>query len=183
MIRDEVVVAVFGTHDSAEAALKTLQRGGIDMRKISIVGRDYHSEERPLGYFNLGDRIRFFGKNGAFWGSLAGILLGSFVLFIPVFGHLIILGPLAATIVGGAQGAVIGGGVGAVVGALTDIGVPRDSAVRYELEVKADKFLLLVHGAAEEVERARLILEQGSAESVDAHASESAKQPSAAAAS
>ena len=162
-----VMIAVYGSHSSAEAGLKMLERGGIEMRRISIVGRDYHTEEQPIGYFNLGDRVRFFGKYGAFWGTLAGILLGSFVMFIPVFGHLIILGPLAATIVSGAQGAVLGGGTGALVGALTAIGVPRDSAVRYETQLKADKFLLLVHGDSQEVSRAQELLARSDAETVE----------------
>ena len=169
MAADGVTVAVYGSHTAAEDALKALERSGIEMRKISIVGKDYHSEEQPLGYFNLGERLRFFGKYGAFWGSLAGILLGSFVMFIPVFGHLIILGPLAATIVSGAQGAVIGGGTGAFIGALTAIGVPRDSAVRYDVQLKADKFLLLVQGDSQEIGRARALLKATSADSVETH--------------
>jgi hypothetical protein len=162
-----IMVAVYGSHAGAEEGLRTLERGGIEMRRISIVGRDYHSEEQPIGYFNLGDRVRFFGKYGAFWGTLAGVLLGSFVMFIPVFGHLIILGPLAATIVSGAQGAVLGGGTGAVLGALTAIGVPRDTAIRYETQLKADKFLLLVHGDSQEAARAKDLLAQSDAETVE----------------
>jgi hypothetical protein len=161
-----------------EEGLKALQRNGVEMRNLSIVGRDYHSEEQPIGYFNLGDRVRFFGKLGAFWGTIAGILVGSFVLFIPVFGHLIILGPLAATIVSGAQGAVIGGGTGAFIGALTAIGVPRDSAVRYEKQIRADKFLLLVQGTAEETARAKELLRATAAEYVDVHDGAAAEPPS-----
>ncbi|HEX8533504.1 MAG TPA: hypothetical protein VF662_04995 [Allosphingosinicella sp.] len=180
MTGNGVTVAVFGSHTAAEDALKTLERGGIDLRRISIIGRDYHSEEHPLGFFNLGERVRFFGKYGAFWGTLAGILFGSFVLFIPVFGHLVILGPLAATIVSGAQGALVGAGAGAVIGGLTAIGVPRDSAIRYDVQVKADKFLLLVQGDNAEVERARELLAGSEAESVETHESAAAEDELAA---
>ena len=115
---------------------------GFDMKKISIVGRDYHSEEHVLGYFNAGDRMKFFGKLGVSWGGLAGVLFGSAMMFVPVIGHVIVLGPLAATLFGGVEGAVLGGGASALVGALTAIGVPEDSVLRYETAVKADKFLL-----------------------------------------
>ena len=167
MVETGITVAVYGTHAAAEEGLNILEHGGVAMRNISIIGRDYHSEEQPVGYFNLGDQIRFFGKYGAFWGTLAGILLGSFVMFIPIFGHLTILGPLAATIVSGAQGAILGGGSGALVGALTAIGVPRDTAVRYELELKADKFLLVVHGDADDTARAKSLLPASNADVVE----------------
>jgi uncharacterized membrane protein len=124
-----VTVAVYETHDEAEGAVRALRNAGIGFQKISIVGKDVSTREQAIGFFNLGDRARFFGKFGAFWGSLAGILLGSFVMFIPVLGHIVILGPLAATVVSGLEGAALGGAAGALVGALTAIGVPRDSAI------------------------------------------------------
>jgi branched-subunit amino acid ABC-type transport system permease component len=131
------------------------------MKKISIVGKDYHSEEHVLGYLNVGDRMKFFGKLGAFWGGLAGILFGSAMMFVPVVGHVIILGPLAATLFGGVEGAVLGGGASALVGALTAIGVPENSVLRYETALKADKFLLVLNADAAQVQRARDVLGAG----------------------
>jgi uncharacterized membrane protein len=154
----EVSVAVFSTREAAEQAVKQLQRAGFDMTKLSIVGRDYHTEQHVVGYFNAGDRAKFFGKYGAFWGGIAGMLFGAAFLFVPVMGHIVILGPLATTIVGGLQGAVVGGGVSAVAGALSALGVPKDSVLRYETELQADKFLLVVHGDSGEQARAAEIL-------------------------
>jgi len=28
------------------------------MKKLSIVGKDYHTEEHPSGYYNTGDRMK-----------------------------------------------------------------------------------------------------------------------------
>ena len=39
------VVAVYDTHVGAEKAVKALQRAGIDMRTLSIVGKDSHTED------------------------------------------------------------------------------------------------------------------------------------------
>ena len=153
-----VAVAVYDTHTRAEEAVRALQHAGFDMKSISIVGKDYHSEEHVLGYFNIGDRMKFFGKLGAFWGGLAGILFGSAMLFVPVVGHVIILGPLAATLLGGIEGAVLGGGATALVGALTAIGIPENSVLRYETALKADKFLLVLNADAAQVKRAREVL-------------------------
>ena len=154
----EFAVAVFDTHEQAADAVRELQRGGFDMKQLSIVGRDYHTDQHVIGYFNAGERARFFGKYGAFWGGLAGVLFGAAFMFVPVLGHIVVLGPLAATLVGGLQGAVLGGGVSAVAGALTAIGVPKDTVLRYEMALKADKYLLVVHGDAQLQQRAREML-------------------------
>lgn len=169
MTTNGITVAIFETHDDAERALHALNNAGIDLRKISIVGRDYQTEEHATGFYKLGDRMRFFGGLGAFWGTLAGILLGAFVMFIPVFGHLIVLGPLASTIVAGLEGAALGGATGALVGALTAIGVPRNSAIRYELAVEANKFLVTVQGGRDDIERAEQVLGTAGSTSVETH--------------
>src|ERR1039458_914028 len=49
------VVAVYGTHIEAEGAVKELQRAGIDMRTLSIVGKDSHTDEHVVGYYNVGE--------------------------------------------------------------------------------------------------------------------------------
>ena len=89
----DIAVAIYDTHSHAEDAVKTLQRAGFEMKKISIIGRDYLTEEHVIGYFNASDRAMFFGKLGAFWGGLAGILFGAAFICVPVVGHVIILGP------------------------------------------------------------------------------------------
>jgi hypothetical protein len=38
------VVAIYGTNIQAEEAVKKLRRAGIDMRTLSIIGRDSHAE-------------------------------------------------------------------------------------------------------------------------------------------
>ena len=53
------VVAVSPTHTGADQAVKELQRGGIDMRQLSIVGRGYHTDEQVVGYYNTGDRMKY----------------------------------------------------------------------------------------------------------------------------
>lgn len=75
MADTDSVVAVFTSHQDAEAAIKELQQSGFDMKKLSIVGKDYHSEENVIGYYNLGDRVATWGKFGAFWGWNLGTAL------------------------------------------------------------------------------------------------------------
>jgi hypothetical protein len=159
-------VAVFASHDQADAAIKALQKAGFDMRNLSIIGKDFHTEEHAVGYYNTGDRVKFWGKKGAFWGGLAGILFSSAFLVIPVVGHVIVLGPLVASLVSGLEGAAVVGGTSALVAALSGLGIPKDSVIQYESEVKEGKFLVVAHGTADEVTRAKTVLGQASADLV-----------------
>lgn len=166
----DLAIATYALHSEAENAVKALQLAGFDMKKISIIGRDYRLEEHVVGFLNAGDRARIFGKLGAFWGGLIGILFGSALLFIPVVGHVVVLGPLAAMIFSGLEGAALVGGSSALVGALTAIGIPRNSVLRYETSLKADHFMLIVHGSAEDVLQAKNLLKTSGHLSFDHHA-------------
>lgn len=169
MSKLEIAVAVYDSHSQAEDAVHKLAKGNFDMKTISILGKDYHTEEHVVGYFNTGDRAKFFGKLGAFWGGLAGMLFGSALMFVPVVGHVVVLGPIAATIAGGLQGAILGGGVSALFGALSALGLPKDSVLRYETAIKADKFLVIVHGEAQDIRRARDVLTAAGSTDVQGH--------------
>ncbi len=169
----DIAVAIYERHTQAEDAVKALQRAGFDVRKISIVGKDYRTEEHVIGFLNAGDRARIFGTYGAFWGGLIGVLFGSALLFIPILGHVVILGPLASMLVSGLEGAVVAGGMSALAGALLSIGIPKDSVLRYESALKADKFLLVVHGDSQEIGRARDVLNSSGLSPLDEHRTDS----------
>jgi hypothetical protein len=156
---NEVVVAVYATHVEAQEAVKLLQRGGIDMHMLSIVGKDTHTEEHPVGYYNTGDRMKYWGKNGAFWGGLWGMLFGSAFFVIPGVGPMLVAGPLVAWIVGALEGAAVVGGLSAIGAGLIGIGIPKDSVVQYELALKTDQYLLVVRDSADQVARARTIID------------------------
>jgi hypothetical protein len=63
-----------------------------------------------------------------------------------------------AWIVGALEGAVAIGGVSAIGAGLVSIGIPKDSVLKYDVALKTDKFLLLVHGTPEAVEKAKTII-------------------------
>jgi len=72
------VVAIYDTHVQAEEAVKELQEGGV---------------EHVVGYYNAGDRMKYWGKIGAFWGGFWGLLFGSAMFAIPGIGPLLVAGP------------------------------------------------------------------------------------------
>ena len=153
------VVAVYDTHTQAEAAIKELQQAGVDMKTLSIAGKDTHTDEHVVGYYNAGDRMKYWGKMGAFWGGFWGLLFGSAMFAIPGIGPILVAGPLVAWIVAGLEGAAVVGGVSAVGAGLFSIGIPTDSVIKYDAALKTDKFLLVVHGTPEAVDAAKQIIE------------------------
>src|ERR1700722_10795505 len=158
MSKEDSVVAVYQTHTDADRAVKDLQRDGVDMRKLSIIGKDTHTDEHAVGYYNAGDRMKYWGKAGAFWGGFWGLLFGSAFFVIPGIGPLLVAGPLVAWIVGALEGAVVVGGLSAIGAGLYSIGIPKDNIVEYETALKTDKFLLVVHAGAAEVDKAKNIV-------------------------
>jgi len=156
-------IAVYTTHDQAEAAVKLLSTSGHDIKNLTIIGQDYATEERPIGFVNAGDRMLTWGKLGAFWGSIWGLLFGSAMMFIPGLGYIMFAGWLVAAL----EGAVLGGGLAALGGALASIGIPKDSVVKYETALQAGHFLVLAHGDDTEVRKAKELLGTTSPVSVD----------------
>jgi hypothetical protein len=149
---------VFDSHTAAEDAIRTLAQSGFDMKKLSLVGKGYHSEEKPQGFYTVGDRIKAWGGAGAFWGGIWGLLLAPAVFVLPGLGLVGMAGPLVATLVGALEGAVVVGGLSALGAALTQIGVPKDQVIKYEAALKVDKYLLVIHGSAEEQTKAGEVL-------------------------
>ncbi|HME09800.1 MAG TPA: general stress protein [Bryobacteraceae bacterium] len=172
MTKDDAIVAIYNSHEEAEKAVAQLQRAGFDMKKLSIVGKDYHTEENVVGYYNAGDRMQYWGKMGAFWGGIWGLLFGAALFVVPGIGPVVVAGPLVAWIVGALEGAVVVGGLSAIGAGLYSIGIPKDSVVQYDVALKADKFLLVGHGAADEIAKAKEIIEGTSPVELNVHAAE-----------
>jgi hypothetical protein len=154
-----------------------LAEGGIDVKHLSLVGKGYHTDEKVVGFYNAGDRIKFWGKRGAFWGGLWGWFFGAIFLSIPVVGHVIVLGYLATIVVSAIEGAIVVGGLSVLGAALYSIGIPKDSVIQYEAALKSDSFLVLALGPTEEVTRARAILKTLNPSRLDVHAGAKAVEP------
>ena len=158
MENDHSPFYIFNTHIEAEQAIQSLSRAGFDMKKLSLVGKGYHTEEHPIGFYTTGDRIKTWGGMGAFWGGIWGLLFAPAVFFLPGLGLVAMAGPIVAALVSGLEGAVVVGGISALGAALTQIGVPKDQVIKYETALKVDKYVLLVHGTVDEVAKVRTVL-------------------------
>jgi hypothetical protein len=174
---NDTVIAVFADHKDAETAVKKLAAAGLDMKHLSVVGKGYHTDEKVVGFYNMGDRIKFWGARGAFWGGLWGLFFGGMFLAIPVVGHVVVLGYLAATLVSAVESAVMVGGLSALGAALYSIGIPKDSVIEYEAALKADGFLVMAHGTTDEIAHARSILAALDPSRLDVHQAAKAAAP------
>jgi hypothetical protein len=163
------VVAVYPDHPSAERALRQLHLAGIAMEDLSIVGRDFQVREEPVGFVSAGDYATAGAKTGAWFGGLFGLCVGAAFLILPGVGPLVIAGPLSAAVIGGLEGALAGTALGGLAGALVGWGVPKDRALKYETHVKGGKFLVMVRGKSEVVDRARSLLAHDGPEHIEVY--------------
>lgn len=152
------VVAVYDTHEQAVVAIRELQEAGVDMKSLSIAGREMHTDEHVIAYYSAGDRMKHWGQLGACWGGFWGLLFGSALFAIPGMGPILVAGPLVDSIIGVLEGAVAVGGVSALGASLVSFGIPRDNVIKYETALKTDKYLLIVHGTADQTGTARDII-------------------------
>jgi hypothetical protein len=158
MLDKSSIVAVYRTHTDAEAGVRELQRAGFDMSKLSIAGREYHTGEHIVGYYNSGYGMKYWGKMGAFWGGLWGFLAGAAFFLFPGIGPVLIAGPLAGAVVAALDRDAIASGLSALGAGLFALGIPENRVLSYESSLLADKFLLIGHGVDRELMKAKTIL-------------------------
>lgn len=154
----DTVIGVFADHATAEAAVKKLAAAGFDMKHLTIVGKGYETDEKVVGFYNVENRMVFWGKRGAFWGGLWGLFFGGLFLTVPVVGQVAVLGYLATMIISGVETALVVGALTVFGAALYSIGIPKDSILQYESALKADDFLVMAHGDSEDMKRAQEVL-------------------------
>jgi hypothetical protein len=161
------VIATYPDHASAENAVRRLQKDGIPIQDLSIIGKDFQAVDRPLGFVTTGTVAGEGAKVGAWSGGLFGLLVGAAFVMLPGVGAVVIAGPLAAALLGGVEGAMAGAALGGLTGALVGLGVSKDKAIRYESEVKAGKFLVTLRGDEAEIARAKTWFSNAKAETTD----------------
>jgi hypothetical protein len=159
------IVAVFAGSPGDRNSREKADAVGLGLKNLSVVGRSYHSEEQIVGPYNIGDRMKFWGVRVAFWGGLSGLLMGGLLVTAPI----VVLGYLTSIAISMRESAVIVGRLSAIGAAYAHIGVPKDGFFRYEAAVKADGFLEMSHGTAQETIRARAIFSATSPSRLDVH--------------
>jgi len=152
----KATIAVYHSHDDAVAAVNELHKVGYPTKRVSIIGKGEKltPQERAM---NEKEITATEGKDvgiGAAVGSALGILTGVGVFAIPGFGWLFGAGALVGAIAGLDIG-LLGGGI---VAALSISAVKDHHAKDYDAHLHEGRFLVIVQGNEEEVNRAKDIL-------------------------
>jgi hypothetical protein len=164
------VVGIYKTLGEAETAVRSLNEGGFPIQKVSIVAQHLEDDRRVHGFVTSCDVAKPAAATGAWVGGIFGILIGAAFLWVPGVGPLVVAGSLASMLLGGAEGAIAGAALTGVLGWLVGLGVSKQKILKYEEAIKAGKYLVIAHGPADVVGKAREILTGSNAEQLDVHA-------------
>jgi hypothetical protein len=156
-----LLIGVYQEESTAEKVLHRLIDRDFPMDRISIFGKAQSSGDDPLGlyYPGIGDRMKGWGKMGAFWGGLWGLFTGAAGMFlIPGVGPVLAAGPLVEALAGALAGAGLGGGAMAGAAALSEFtvalhrsGVPEEKLEAMQEALDRGCYLVMLILSEEEV--------------------------------
>jgi hypothetical protein len=154
-------VKVCDTCAEAEDLILRLQQAGCDMAALSIAGRCPAPEGQVTGCYQTGDRMKFWGLLGPFWGGVWSIFAGSAFFLLPGLGGVVVGGPLAAAIAGALERASGIGGLSVLGVGLCALGVSKNEAADCELALREDRFLVIARNPSAAAPAVREILAAG----------------------
>ncbi|MCC2631708.1 MAG: hypothetical protein K0S20_407 [Patescibacteria group bacterium] len=168
----KMLIAAFNDRAAADMAIADLETAGYSAKDLSVISKQ---QDKVVETDGAGDRAAEGALSGAATGGaiggVAGLLAGAGI--VPALTGLLIGGPIAAalgatgiaaaTISGAVTGAVAGG----LIGALTNLGLPEDTARYYETTVNEGGLVLAVPVREGEATDARDILENNHASQIN----------------
>jgi hypothetical protein len=156
------IVGIYDNLADTESAIRALGQGGFPINQVSIVTQNLESEKNVHGYVTTGDMAKEGAMTGAWVGGLLGLLAGAVFLWIPGwipgFVPFVVVEPIIAALLGGVGGTLAGAAGGGLLGTLLGWGISKKHVLKYEEKLKGSRHLLVVNGTAEQIERARTIL-------------------------
>jgi hypothetical protein len=168
------VFGIYSTRASVENATDSLVKAGFPVSDISVLLPESLGGPKEMGTekaTKAPEGTAAGVTTGGIIGGTLGLLAGVGLLAIPGLGPFIAAGPIMA----GLAGLGVGGAVGGVTGALIGMGIPEFEAKRYEGRLKNGGILLSVHcDTAEEIARAKQVVEQTGGEDVSSTGESSA---------
>jgi uncharacterized membrane protein len=172
--QNRIIVAVYRNEVEAKDTLERLMDMNCPMDMISVLGQVHASGDDTLGIYhlNVGDRIQAWGKYGAFWGGLWGVLLGAAGLFIiPGLGPVAAAGFIVETLV---TGAAVGVSTIAGAAALSQLaiafhrsGIADEKILTLHQAIQDGKYVLMLRGTELEVAQWREIFKLSNPLNID----------------
>ena len=149
-------------HLAARPIRILLGQPGMVGRFGTILGKAGASGDDPLGIYHstLGERVKGWGKMGALWGGLWGLLTGATGMFlIPGLGPVLAAGTIVEALAGALTGATLTGGVMAGAAALSHLavamhrmGVPEERLAALHEAVERGEYVVMLRLPPQELE-------------------------------
>jgi uncharacterized membrane protein len=141
---EHFVGAVVDNSDDAQVVVEQMIKHDFPMDQVSILQKAGGQGDDILGiaYTDEKERLKSWGAQGAFWGSLGGLFL------LPGIGSVLLAGPLIDAVAGAAVGAGLmttGAAATHLTTALRRVGIPEDKLEFLHQAVMDGKTVLLMH--------------------------------------
>lgn len=153
MNQEKAAVTVLKSPLETEKVIKKLQFSGFDMKKLSIVSKDYLTEEQAYSYYIEDNCKTFWGNQETFWEPLWGVFFGSAFFLLPGLGPLVIAGPLVSPILGALEETTKTKELSPLGVGLNRFGISNDRIKKYETAIKREHILMIVHGRAQDIRK------------------------------
>ena len=151
------IAGVLESTEHAAAAIDRLERGGFDLSKVSVIGKEEPSALHAMGLAVAGAQARLWGQRSALWERLAETPAGMALAWVPLVGYVVAVGPVAGALVG-RRWQARASHASALDRMLTLCGMSPGEMQTYGSALRGGQLLLLVHGGSVSTARARQLL-------------------------
>jgi hypothetical protein len=158
MLQENAMVVIYNDPQRTREAVKELERAGFNLNQLSLVGIVRPGKRVAVACYSDGSYIKCWGDRSTLWNSLCSAIKGWAFLSLPGIGPMLVSGPLALWIVAALENAAIFSNLSAFGATLYSIGIPKDKVQDYETALREGNYLLVAHGPAREIKRARQVL-------------------------
>jgi hypothetical protein len=159
-VSEPITVAAFSDMAEAEKTVGKLIEGGVSAEKLSVLAKDMQCEKQVHGFVTSCDVAKKAATGSAWLGGLFGVLAGAAFIWVPGAGPLVVAGSLTSVLLGGVEGAVAAATAGGVLGWLSALGIEKKHILKFEDHLKAGRYLVVVTGSFEDLEKADSILSE-----------------------
>lgn len=142
-------VVIFESEQAADAALRAMRMSGTtDLRGVSLIARVHGAKDRLVGLVCSTGGFVFRGRDGAFWTGLAQGAETAALVYLPPFGTVAALGPVALAFGDARHAAHRNRDASPVTVALASAGIARSELQRCETALWANQVVLIIHPAS-----------------------------------
>ncbi|NJP10660.1 MAG: hypothetical protein HC866_15275 [Leptolyngbyaceae cyanobacterium RU_5_1] len=162
------LVAVLSDRIQAEAAYSALEKEGLPMNAVAILGRGYQSADE-YGLIDPNEQATKLAKLMAFWLVPFGFVAGLTFSLITNLNTFAWAGEIGNHLIGGLLGAASGAMGSFFVGGGAGLTAGSGDALPYRNRLNAGKYLIVVQGSGALTRQATSILRQFEPENVQGY--------------